>query len=97
MLEGTSRFGKRLDIALGWKEKLENAGFVDVEEKILKVRSYDCPRIRNANPYSYQLVRGRRTPSLSSSEVISYSNSFKGWIHTHLLLLRVCLVGMTQR
>ena len=43
LLEGTSRFGKRLDIALGWKEKLDKAGFVDVEEKILKVCFNDIP------------------------------------------------------
>ena len=37
MLEGARKFGKPLDQAAEWKEKMENAGFVDVEQKVHKV------------------------------------------------------------
>jgi hypothetical protein len=37
MVEGSSKFGKPLNVAPEWKTEMENAGFVDVEQKILKV------------------------------------------------------------
>lgn len=37
MVEGSSKFGKPLNVAPGWKKEMEDAGFVDVEQKILKV------------------------------------------------------------
>jgi hypothetical protein len=40
MVEGSSKFGKPLNVAPEWKKQMEEAGFVDVEQKILKVRSF---------------------------------------------------------
>ena len=37
MLEGARKFGKPLDGISQWKEKLENAGFVDVQQEVKKV------------------------------------------------------------
>lgn len=37
MVEGSSKFGKPLNVAPEWKKQMEEAGFVDVEQKILKV------------------------------------------------------------
>jgi len=37
LIEGLGKFGKPLDVAIGWKKKMEEAGFEDVTEKILKV------------------------------------------------------------
>ncbi|KAF7553373.1 hypothetical protein G7Z17_g3659 [Cylindrodendrum hubeiense] len=39
MREGAARFGKPLDSALLWQEKLKSAGFVDVQQSVLKVRN----------------------------------------------------------
>jgi len=35
--EAANKFGKRLDTAPTWKEKMEKAGFVDVKQSIYKV------------------------------------------------------------
>jgi hypothetical protein len=37
--EGAAKFGKPLDTAPGWKDKLIEAGFVDVQQEIRKVGS----------------------------------------------------------
>lgn len=37
LVEATAKFGKPVDVAARWKEKLEKAGFVDVQQEILKV------------------------------------------------------------
>lgn len=37
LCEGMAEFGKPIDNAPQWKDKLGAAGFVDVEEKVLKV------------------------------------------------------------
>lgn len=37
LIEGTAQFGKPLDCAIEWKEKVEAAGFVDVHQEIRKV------------------------------------------------------------
>lgn len=39
MVEGSAKFGKPLNVAPEWKKEMEDAGFVDVEQKILKVRT----------------------------------------------------------
>ena len=40
MRQGARRFGKPLDSVSQWKEKMQDAGFVDVQQKIHKVRSW---------------------------------------------------------
>lgn len=58
LLEGTSRFGKPLDIAPRWKGKLEAAGFVDVQEKILKLPVGTWPKDPKLKQLgSYQLFQ----------------------------------------
>ncbi|CAG9953140.1 unnamed protein product [Clonostachys rosea f. rosea IK726] len=37
LVEGSAKFGKSLEIAVDWKEKMEKAGFVDIKQEILKV------------------------------------------------------------
>ncbi|RSL59567.1 hypothetical protein CEP54_007261 [Fusarium duplospermum] len=37
LLEGTAKFGKSLECAVNWKEKIEAAGFVDVQQEIRKL------------------------------------------------------------
>lgn len=37
LIDGSAKFGKSLEGAIGWKEKLEKAGFVDVKQEIFKV------------------------------------------------------------
>ncbi|KAH6959653.1 S-adenosyl-L-methionine-dependent methyltransferase, partial [Ilyonectria sp. MPI-CAGE-AT-0026] len=37
LVEATAKFGKPVDVAARWKEKLEKAGFVDVQQEILKI------------------------------------------------------------
>jgi hypothetical protein len=37
LVEGGAKFGKSIDCASLWKEKLEKAGFVDIHEEVLKV------------------------------------------------------------
>lgn len=37
LLEGSVKFGKPLEIAVDWKEKMEKAGFVDVQQEVRKV------------------------------------------------------------
>ncbi|KAM0548412.1 hypothetical protein ACHAPJ_009898 [Fusarium lateritium] len=44
IVEGSAKFGKPLDAASGWKKQMEEAGFVDVEQKILKVPIGSWPR-----------------------------------------------------
>ncbi|KAF5253561.1 hypothetical protein FANTH_1633 [Fusarium anthophilum] len=44
MVEGSSKFGKPLNVAPAWKKEMEDAGFVDVEQKILKVPIGSWPR-----------------------------------------------------
>lgn len=38
LVEASRRFGKELGVEGGWKEGMEQAGFVDVEEVVFKVR-----------------------------------------------------------
>lgn len=40
MVEGSAKFGKPLNVAPEWKKEMEDAGFVDVEQKILKVSAF---------------------------------------------------------
>lgn len=56
LVEGSAKFGKSLEIALDWKEKMEKAGFVDVRQEILKVG-----RQPNVNIWSL-LTRGGKVP-----------------------------------
>ncbi|KAF5634196.1 TAM domain protein [Fusarium sp. NRRL 52700] len=44
MVEGSSKFGKPLNVAPEWKREMEDAGFVDVEQKILKVPIGSWPK-----------------------------------------------------
>ncbi|EXK83288.1 hypothetical protein FOQG_12468 [Fusarium oxysporum f. sp. raphani 54005] len=44
MVEGSSKFGKPLNVAPEWKKQMEEAGFVDVEQKILKVPIGSWPK-----------------------------------------------------
>ncbi|KAF4463794.1 demethylmenaquinone methyltransferase [Fusarium albosuccineum] len=37
LLEGSAKFGKSLEGAINWKDKLEKAGFVDVQQEIRKL------------------------------------------------------------
>ncbi|KAJ4316288.1 hypothetical protein N0V84_007933 [Fusarium piperis] len=37
LLEGSAKFGKSLEGVIGWKEKMEKTGFVDVKQEILKM------------------------------------------------------------
>ncbi|KAM5383758.1 hypothetical protein ACJZ2D_001747 [Fusarium nematophilum] len=37
LLEGSAKFGKSLEGAINWKEKLEAAGFIDVQQEIRKI------------------------------------------------------------
>lgn len=37
LIDGSAKFGKSLEGAIGWKEKLVKAGFVDVKQEIFKV------------------------------------------------------------
>ncbi|KAI8648171.1 hypothetical protein NCS57_01484900 [Fusarium keratoplasticum] len=37
LLEGSVKFGKPLEIAVDWKEKMEKAGFVDVQQEVRKM------------------------------------------------------------
>ncbi|RKK65352.1 hypothetical protein BFJ69_g16355 [Fusarium oxysporum] len=37
LIDGSAKFGKSLEGAIGWKEKLEKAGFVDVKQEIFKI------------------------------------------------------------
>lgn len=37
IVEGSVKFGKPLNFTPRWKQEMEEAGFVDVKEKILKV------------------------------------------------------------
>lgn len=39
MIEGAAKFGKPWDVASTWKEKMEKAGFVDVQQEVRKVSS----------------------------------------------------------
>ncbi|KAI8710953.1 hypothetical protein NCS52_01524200 [Fusarium sp. LHS14.1] len=36
LIEGSIKFGKPLEVAVDWKEKMEQAGFVDVREEVRK-------------------------------------------------------------
>ncbi|RSL81823.1 hypothetical protein CEP51_005572 [Fusarium floridanum] len=38
MVDGTAKFGKPLDCAIGWKKAMEDAGFEDVQQQV-----YKCP------------------------------------------------------
>ncbi|KAH6884873.1 S-adenosyl-L-methionine-dependent methyltransferase [Thelonectria olida] len=37
LIDGLAQFGKPLDCAIEWKQKMEDAGFVDVQQRIIKV------------------------------------------------------------
>ena len=37
LIDGSAKFGKPLEGAIGWKDKMEKAGFVDVKQEIFKV------------------------------------------------------------
>ncbi|KAM5341798.1 hypothetical protein ACJ41O_014829 [Fusarium nematophilum] len=37
LVQATATFGKPVDVAARWKEKLEKAGFVDIQQEILKI------------------------------------------------------------
>lgn len=37
MVDGTAKFGKPLDCAIGWKKAMEDAGFEDVQQQVYKV------------------------------------------------------------
>ena len=37
MFEGAAQFSKPIDVAPKWREKFEDRGFVDMQEKVLKV------------------------------------------------------------
>ncbi|RMJ02383.1 hypothetical protein CDV36_015346 [Fusarium kuroshium] len=44
LLEGTAKFGKSLECAVNWKEKLEAAGFTDVQQDIRKLPIGSWPK-----------------------------------------------------
>ncbi|KPM41110.1 hypothetical protein AK830_g5450 [Neonectria ditissima] len=44
LLEGSAKFGKSLEGAINWKEKMEAAGFVDVQEEVRKIPIGDWPK-----------------------------------------------------
>ncbi|KAM0428955.1 hypothetical protein ACHAPT_006758 [Fusarium lateritium] len=44
LLEGSAKFGKSLEGAIGWKEKIEAAGFVDVQQQVLKLPIGSWPK-----------------------------------------------------
>ncbi|RSL95097.1 hypothetical protein CDV31_014047 [Fusarium ambrosium] len=44
LLEGTAKFGKSLECAVNWKEKLEAAGFIDVQQDIRKLPIGSWPK-----------------------------------------------------
>ncbi|KAJ4246828.1 hypothetical protein NW762_013380 [Fusarium torreyae] len=44
IVEGSVKFGKPLNNAPGWKQEMKEAGFVDVEEKVLKIPIGSWPK-----------------------------------------------------
>lgn len=103
LVAGIEKFGKPIDGAPTWKKKLEEAGFQDVQQEILKVCDlklfplFTVAGLGTDIPPSYPSVAGPRIPSSRNSASINSSSRFKAPSHTRPPSSPESSAGVTRR
>lgn len=103
LVAGIEKFGKPIDGAPTWKKKLEEAGFQDVQQEILKVcnlkRSPLFTIVYSGTDISssYPLAAGPRIPSSRNSASINSSSRSKAPNHTRPPSSPESSAGATKR
>jgi len=99
LIEACAKFGKPVDCADKWKDRLIKAGFVDVQQEVRKVCNFSvgfCPILLSIE-YSCLSGLGRRTQSLRNLVGIRLSKSQRSSTPTRPNCLSMHLVGVQTR
>lgn len=103
LVKGIEKFGKPIDGAPTWKQKMEDAGFEDVQQEILKVCGFDwlfqlqCQIQLLITRCRYQLADGQRIQASRNSASTSSSSRSRAPSPTRLPCSRVFSAGPTRR